>query len=72
MHPRGYLTLSGDDRIDEYRAQAYRYRALREWTGDWDTSDEQATLQDGFTPTIEDAASLSRPYADARTPDRAA
>jgi superfamily II DNA or RNA helicase len=25
-----------DDRIDEYRAQAYRYRALREWAGGWD------------------------------------
>ena len=22
-----------DDRVDEYRAQAYRYRTLLEWTG---------------------------------------
>jgi superfamily II DNA or RNA helicase len=59
--PEGIPYAEWDDRIDEYRAQAYRYRALREWTGDWDTSDEQATLQDGFTPTIEDAA---RVYPD--------
>jgi len=41
-----------DDRIDEYRAQAYRYQALLNWTD----SDGQATLQDGFTHSVEDVA----------------
>jgi hypothetical protein len=30
-----------DDRADEFRAQAYRYRALPDWTGIWPNSDEQ-------------------------------
>ena len=50
-----------DDRVDEYRAQAYRYRALLDWAGHWTDSDGQATLQDGFTHDIEDAA---RAYPD--------
>jgi len=50
-----------DDRVDEYRAQAYRYRSLLEWTGAWTDRDEQATLQDGFAHAIEDAA---RTYPD--------
>jgi len=37
-----------DDRVDEYRAQAYRYRALLNWAGAWDETDgdpaEQSTL----------------------------
>jgi superfamily II DNA or RNA helicase len=54
-----------DDRVDEYRAQAYRYRALLEWAGMWngtrnrgEESDnaEQRTLQQGFEQPIEDAA----------------
>jgi len=50
-----------DDRVDEYRAQAYRYRALLDWAGHWTEDDRQATLQDGFTHDIEDAA---RAYPD--------
>lgn len=50
-----------DDRVDEYRAQAYRYRALLDWAGHWTDGDGQATLQDGFTHDIEDAA---RAYPD--------
>jgi len=50
-----------DDRVDEYRAQAYRYRSLLEWAGAWTDSDEQATLQDGFAHAVEDAA---RTYPD--------
>ncbi|TKX74599.1 DEAD/DEAH box helicase [Halorubrum sp. GN11_10-6_MGM] len=50
-----------DDRVDEYRAQAYRYRALLDWAGHWTDDDEQATLQDGFTHDIEDTA---RAYPD--------
>lgn len=61
MHPRRYPHAEWDDRIDEYRVQAYRYRALREWAGDWTTSNEQASLQDGFTHTVEDA---TRAYPD--------
>ena len=45
-----------DDRIDEYRAQAYRYRPLLEWAGAWADGDEQTTLQDGFDHALEDAA----------------
>ena len=45
-----------DDRVNEHRAQAYRYRTLLEWAGIWTNNDEQATLQDGFAHTIEDAA----------------
>ena len=50
-----------DDRVDEYRAQAYRYRSLLEWADAWTDSDEQATLQDGFAHAVEDAA---RTYPD--------
>jgi len=50
-----------DDRVDEYRTQAYRYRALLEWAGAWSDGDEQATLHDGFAPALEDAA---RAYPD--------
>jgi len=49
-----------DDRVDEYRAQAYHYRSLRNWaTG----SAGQATLQEATAPveTLEDAA---RDYRD--------
>ncbi|KYH24239.1 UvrABC system protein B [Halalkalicoccus paucihalophilus] len=54
-----------DDRVDEYRVQAYRYRALLEWAGIWtstrtrgEESDnaEQRTLQQGFEQPIEDTA----------------
>jgi superfamily II DNA or RNA helicase len=50
-----------DDRVDTYRAQAYRYRALLEWAGQWAESDGQATLQDGFSHDVADAA---RAYPD--------
>lgn len=50
-----------DDRVDEYRAQAYRYRALLEWAGQWAESNSQATLRDGFSHELEDAA---RSYPD--------
>jgi superfamily II DNA or RNA helicase len=50
-----------DDRVDEYRAQAYRYRALLEWAGIWSDGDEQATLRDGFGQALEDTA---RNYLD--------
>jgi len=52
-----------DDRVDEYRAQAYRYRALLEWAGIWKTTRDrrqseptQRTLEQGFDQTIEDSA----------------
>ena len=38
-----------DDRVDEYRAQAYRYRALLRWA---DQPEGQATLQE-TTATVE-------------------
>jgi len=57
-----------DDRVDEYRAQAYRYRALLEWGGVWEmTRDQhqsgptQRTLEQEFDQTIEDSA---RAYPD--------
>ena len=50
-----------DDRVGTYRAQAYRYRALLEWAGQWNESDGQATLDSGFTHDVEDAA---RAYPD--------
>lgn len=50
-----------DDRVDEYRAQAYRYRSLLEWAGQWAESDGQATLHDGFSHDVTDAA---REYPD--------
>ena len=56
-----------DDRVDEHRTQAYRYRALLEWAGAWTGSDDQATLRDGFGAACEDAA---RGYPDLElTPD---
>jgi superfamily II DNA or RNA helicase len=45
-----------DDRVDEYRAQAYRYRSLLEWAGSWTDGNEQVTLQDGFVQSVEDVA----------------
>jgi superfamily II DNA or RNA helicase len=45
-----------DDRIDEYRAQAYRYRALLDWAGSWANDDEQATLQHSVRQSITDTA----------------
>jgi len=45
-----------DDRVDEYRTQAYRYRSLLEWVGAWSDGNEQATLQDGFDHALEDTA----------------
>ena len=57
-----------DGRVDEYRAQAYRYRTLLEWTGAWKTAHDhrntepaQRTLEQGFDQTIEDTA---RAYPD--------
>lgn len=50
-----------DDRVDEYRAQANRYRELLDWAGTWDDNSEQRTLAQGFDLTIEDAA---RAYPD--------
>ena len=54
-----------DDRVEEYRAQAYRYRALLDWGGAWGTADgdaaEQTVLDDGFDKAIEDWA---RGYPD--------
>jgi len=50
-----------DDRVEEYRSQAYRYRSLLEWAGQWSDSDEQATLHDSLGDDITDAA---RNYSD--------
>jgi len=50
-----------DDRVDTYRAQAYRYRALLEWAGQWNDGGGQATLNSGFSHDVEDAA---RAYPD--------
>ncbi|MEF8882118.1 MAG: DEAD/DEAH box helicase family protein [Halapricum sp.] len=50
-----------DDRVSEFRAQAYRYRAILDWAGHWTDGGGQATLQDGFTHDVEDAA---RAYPD--------
>ncbi|EMA05599.1 DNA repair helicase RAD25 [Haloarcula vallismortis] len=50
-----------DDRVSEYRAQAYRYQAILDWAGHWTDGGGQATLQDGFTHDVEDAA---RAYPD--------
>ena len=50
-----------DDRVDEYRAQAYRYRDLLEWAGAWTGTNDQATLHDGFGRSCEDVA---RAYPD--------
>jgi len=59
--PDGVPHAEWDDRIDEYRAQAYQYRTLLEWTGTWTGGNEQATLHDGFLEDIEDTA---RAYPD--------
>ena len=50
-----------DDRVDTYRAQAYRYRALLEWAGRWNDGGGQATLDSGFSHDVEDA---TRAYPD--------
>lgn len=45
-----------DGLVEEYRAHAYRYRWLLEWTGAWTGGQKQATRQYGFTHAIQDAA----------------
>lgn len=50
-----------DDRVDEYRAQAYRYRSLLEWAGAWNGAREQTTLQKGMLHAVADQA---RAYPD--------
>lgn len=62
------LFAEWDDRVDEYRAQAYRYRELLKWAGTRDTihgqkadNAEQRTLQQRFEQPLEDAA---RRYPD--------
>ncbi|ADE02850.1 DEAD/DEAH box helicase family protein [Haloferax volcanii] len=50
-----------DDRVDTHRAQAYRYRALLKWAGQWSDGGGQATLDSGFSHAVEDAA---RAYPD--------
>lgn len=46
-----------DDRVEEYRAQAYRYRTLLEWANAWNTAQEQATLQQDLLQEVDDQAS---------------
>ena len=48
-----------DDRVDEYRAQAFRYRTILEWAGE--SNAEQTMLQQGFDQEVEDSA---RAYLD--------
>ena len=50
-----------DDRVDTFRAQAYRYRALLEWAGKWNDGGGQATLDSGFSHNVKDEA---RAYPD--------
>lgn len=50
-----------DDRVGEYRAQAYRYRPLLEWAGAWNGAREQTTLQEGMLHAVADQA---RAYPD--------
>ena len=45
-----------DDRVEEYRAQAYHYHSLLKWAGAWRDGDGQATLRDGFVGSIDDDA----------------
>lgn len=59
----GVPFVEWDDRIDEARAQAYRYRALLDWAGTWNGAREhrggdaeQRTLQQGFDQSLEDVA----------------
>ncbi|WP_128224977.1 DEAD/DEAH box helicase family protein [Halobacteriaceae archaeon SHR40] len=49
-----------DDRVDEYRARAHHYRALRAWAG---ATDGQATL-DEATTTVETVDDAARSYRD--------
>ena len=49
-----------DDRIDEYRARAQHYRAIREWATE---PDGQATLEE-FTATVADLEDDARAYSE--------
>ncbi|MFC4990210.1 DEAD/DEAH box helicase [Saliphagus infecundisoli] len=49
-----------DDRVDEYRARAHHYRALREWAT---SADGQATL-DEAAPTVDSVEDTARAYSD--------
>ena len=59
--PEAIPVAEWDDRVGEDRAQAYRYRSILEWAGQWSETDGQATLQDGYSHDVEDAA---RNYPD--------
>lgn len=50
-----------DDRVNEYRAQAYHYRALLEWAKT--DSNEQATLHES-TATVASVKDAARAYSD--------
>jgi superfamily II DNA or RNA helicase len=49
-----------DDRVDEYRARALHYRAIRAWAR---TTEGQATLQDAAHP-VESVKDTARAYRD--------
>ena len=49
-----------DDRVDEYRAQAQRYREIRRWANE---SDGQTTLRES-TATVEEIEDVARAYSE--------
>lgn len=56
MRLAGYHTSSGTTASRRIAPRPIAIHTLREWAGDWSDGDDQATLSDGFTHTVEDAA----------------
>ena len=42
--PEGVPYAEWDDRVDEFRAQAYRYRSLLDWADKWQTEGGRGRL----------------------------
>jgi superfamily II DNA or RNA helicase len=59
--PKGVPHAEWDNRVDEYRAPAYRYRAILDWADAWESQEspdpEQAELSTGYgdVPVVDDA-----------------
>ncbi|MDL0126660.1 DEAD/DEAH box helicase family protein [Halobacterium salinarum] len=66
--PEGAPYAVWDDRVDEFRAQAHRYRSLLDWADEWQTDssdDGQSTLQQSARrPHALDLEDSARSYPD--------
>jgi superfamily II DNA or RNA helicase len=48
-----------DDRVEDYRAPAYRYRPLLEWTDTWDSDDSNSATQESANQETIQSATIA-------------